>query len=78
MSDQPQFPSDLGDAPYPSARGILDCLRMLADEATALRLAGTADALRAAIAVCVAESEAAESEASAPVIAAPPPGTVLH
>ena len=73
MSDQPQFPSDLGDAPYPSARGILDCLRMLADEATTLRLAGTVDALRAAIAVCVAESEA-----EAPVIAAPPPGTVLH
>ena len=73
MSDQPTFPSDLDDAPYPSARGILDCLRMLTDEATALRLADTVDALRAAIAVC-----AAETEAGAPVIAPPPPGTVLH
>jgi len=57
MSDQPLFPPDAGDGEFPSARGLLDCLRMLTDEALALRLTGTAKALRAAIAVCAAESE---------------------
>ena len=38
-----------------SASGILHCLRMLAEEAADLRLAGTLRALREAIAICQTE-----------------------
>lgn len=38
-----------------SARGIIDCLRMLVEEAAGLRLNGTTAALERAIAVCTAE-----------------------
>ncbi|MDA8250368.1 MAG: hypothetical protein M0Z28_14505 [Rhodospirillales bacterium] len=72
MSDQPPSPPDGTDAEYPSAYGILQCLRMLTDEATSLQLAGTVDALRAAIAVCVAECR------PEPVLIGPPAGAVLH
>ena len=41
--------------PEASATGILHCLRMLADEAAGLRLAGTLQALHDAIAVCQQE-----------------------
>ncbi len=39
----------------PSRQGIQECLRMLADEATLLRLPATAAAIRAAVYVCQSE-----------------------
>ena len=57
MSNRPAAPPDAADPTRPSAAGILHCLRMLADEAATLKLAGTLEALRAAIAVCAAESD---------------------
>lgn len=47
-----------------SAIGILQCLRMLADEAADLRLAGTLRALREAIAVCQTERTATPEPAT--------------
>jgi len=72
MSDKPLFPPDAADGEVPSARGLLDCLRMLTDEAVAMRLTDTADALRAAIAVCAAESESDLLSIGAP------PEAVVH
>jgi hypothetical protein len=47
---------DLGlSLPASSATGILECLRMLADEAAELQLDGTLRALHQAIAVCQTE-----------------------
>ncbi len=67
----------------PTAHGIAQCLRMLADEAAALGLGRTLTALQAAIAVCDSESEAADAEAddAAPaidLIGFRPAGTKLH
>jgi hypothetical protein len=63
MDDDSGFP-DFPDAPDtdadPTARGIVQCLRMLADEAAALGMARTLDALQAAIRVCAAEGDAGE------------------
>jgi hypothetical protein len=47
------------DPTRPTAAGILHCLRMLAEEAAALNLAGTLDALRVAMVVCAAEIDRA-------------------
>jgi hypothetical protein len=60
-----------------TARGIIQCLRMLAEEAGALRLPETLVALQAALETCRAESvlsgvAPAEHHESAP------PGTWLH
>jgi len=64
MDDDSGFP-DFLDAPDgdadPTARGIVQCLRMLADEAASLGMARTLDALHAAIKVCSAEGDAAET-----------------
>jgi hypothetical protein len=61
----------------PSARGIVQCLRMLADEAALLSLPGTRRALKRAMATCAAEShelgEPLHDEA-----ARVPPGTPIH
>ncbi len=67
------LPANQPDPETPSAEGLLQCLRMLADEAASLHLAGTADALRTAIAVCAAESD----PISADTLGAPD-GVVLH
>lgn len=56
MDDELPFPFDTPDGEAPSARGILQCLQMLAQEASALRLGATLEALNAAIATCAAES----------------------
>ena len=64
MDDDSGFP-DFLDGPEPdgdpTARGIVQCLRMLAEEAAALGIARTMDALQAAINVCAAESDASDS-----------------
>ncbi len=69
MPDETYVPPD---DTAPSAAGILHCLRMLAEEAAALRLNATLAALRAAIAAC-----AAEAPPAAP-ISGPPAGVALH
>lgn len=64
MDDDSCFPDFLdaqdsdGD---PTARGIVQCLRMLADEAAALGMARTLDALHAAIGICATEGDAADA-----------------
>jgi hypothetical protein len=73
MSNEPLSPSGTDDSEHPSARGILLCLRQLAEEAAALRLGSTTDALYTAIAVC-----AAESERTGTAIAVPGGATKLH
>jgi len=60
-----------------SASGILQCLRMLAEEAADLRLQGTLRALHEAIAICQTERlPAAGGTAAVDVIL--PAGTRLH
>jgi len=58
FSDVPASPETEG---APSGRGIVQCLRMLADEAATLGMGRTLDALNTAIKVCGEEGEAAES-----------------
>ena len=53
MDDSSDPPEDYSA----SARGIINCLRMLAEEAAGLRLNDTAAALHRVIAVCAAECE---------------------
>jgi hypothetical protein len=80
FSDVPASPETEG---APSGRGIVQCLRMLADEAAALGLGDTLAALRTAIMVCVGEHDTAETDGGADAAAAHntlcrPPGTGLH
>ncbi len=56
----------------PSAQGIVECLRMLADEAAALRLDRTLTALLTAMDVCATECLAGEVPQAAPF------GATLH
>ena len=86
MDDKFKFP-DLFDGidadGDPTAQGIVQCLRMLADEAAALGLGRTLAALRTAITVCASEGETADGEDAAgdaadPALALPPAGTRLH
>jgi hypothetical protein len=72
MTDHCQRPTDPAEDDEPSARGIEQCLRMLADEAATLRLGRTLAALRAAIAICAAESDPGS------VSMGSPPGALLH
>ena len=64
MDDDSGFP-DFIDTPDqdsdPTARGIVQCLRMLAEEAASLGMARTLDALETAIKVCAAEGDATDS-----------------
>jgi len=64
MDDDTGFP-DVPDASDtdsdPTARGIMQCLRMLAEEAAALGMPRTLDALQAAIAACAAEGDDADN-----------------
>jgi hypothetical protein len=63
--DDDSFLPDFLDTPDadsdPTARGIVQCLRMLADEAAALGMARTLDALQAAMTVCAVEGDAADA-----------------
>ena len=62
-----------------SAHGIVQCLRMLADEATALGLGRTVAALRAAMTVCADEGEAEETDSTGEDdLTAHPAGSTLH
>jgi hypothetical protein len=56
--DQPDISETDSD---PTARGIMQCLRLLAEEATTLGMPRTLDALQAAIAACAAEGDAADN-----------------
>lgn len=58
----------------PTPRGIVQCLRMLAQEAATLRMARTLEALQSAIATCAAEGDGTAEPAALIV----PPGTTLH
>jgi hypothetical protein len=63
MDEDGGFPDflDPGDAEGdPTAHGIVQCLKMLVDEATSLGLARTLDALKAAMTVCAAEGDSLE------------------
>jgi hypothetical protein len=66
MDDDTSFP-DFLDGPDteadadPTARGIVQCLRMLAEEAASLGMVRTLDALQTAIKVCAAEGDAVET-----------------
>jgi hypothetical protein len=82
MDDDASFP-DLAEAAgnEPSARGILQCLRLLADEAATLHLGRTVAALRTAMLVCADEGgteddAAAEDHDAAVTTERPPP--LLH
>jgi hypothetical protein len=59
----------------PSARAILQCLGMLADEAASLRMPATHAALTRAMEACAAESRRFPDHG---LILAAPPGTALH
>jgi hypothetical protein len=50
----------------PTAQGIVDCLRMLLEEAGALHLQRTRQALQAAMAICSAERAEREGDSAAP------------
>jgi len=53
-------PDDPGAASYQAdPRGIMHCLRMLAEEAATLRLARTFEAIRQALEVCASENRLA-------------------
>jgi hypothetical protein len=62
--DDDSFMPDVPDAPDgdadPTARGIVQCLRMLAEEAASLGMARTLEALKAAMTVCAEEGDAAD------------------
>jgi hypothetical protein len=60
-----------------TATGILQCLRMLAEEATALGLQRTLTALKAALDTCVAESGEVDQRGE-DIHAPPPPGAAIH
>ena len=47
---------ELADETRPAAEGILRCLQMLAEEAAALRLPATLEALHHAMAACAVEA----------------------
>ncbi len=59
-----------------SATGILECLRMLADEAAELQLDDTLRALREAIEVCQSERDKVDPLDEAHIGA--PPHAILH
>lgn len=59
-----------------SVTGILECLRMLAEEAAELQLDDTMRALQRAIQVCQTERKRGDMPEQAREL--PPPGAVLH
>ena len=61
----------------PAARGIVQCLKMLAEEAESLKLQGTWSALNKAMKTCAAESVEMSWPSSAGA-GMPPPSTARH
>jgi hypothetical protein len=55
--DSPDMPAWDSD---PTARGIMQCLRLLAEEAASIGMARTLDALRTAMRICAVEGDAAD------------------
>jgi hypothetical protein len=82
MDDDTRFlgPMDgLDNDSDPTARGIVQCLRMLAEEAVALGLPRTLDALQAAMQVCAGESDSEDVlDAMDDGERGAPPGTLLN
>ena len=79
MTDKPGLrrllePEDFSDDCDATGSGILRCLEMLADEAVALRMQRTLDALLSALETCTSEI----IEDDAVVALNRPPGTLLH
>ncbi len=66
---------DIAAECHPSARAIVRCMSMLAEEAASLSMPLTRDALRRAMRACAAESHAPSSPAIQHIA---PPGTILH
>ncbi len=66
---------DLAAQCDPSARAIVRCIRMLAEEANSLNMPLTRDALTRAMRACAAESPAASSPGPQQIA---PPGTIMH
>ena len=64
MNEDFGFPDGPDGDEEATARGIVQCLRMLAEEAAALGMARTLDALRTAITVCADEGETEEGDAA--------------
>ena len=62
----------------PAAEGILRCLQMLADEATALRLPHTLEALHRAMAACAVEAAEIAQGRRDPMGAGRPTAATLH
>lgn len=59
-----------------SATGIVECLRMLADEAAELQLDDTLRALHEAIAVC--QTERVKTDSAEPIGYGVPPDAAIH
>ncbi len=59
-----------------SATGIVECLRMLADEAAELQLDDTLRALREAIAVC--QTERVKADCGEPIEFGVPSDAIIH
>jgi len=57
--DAPDFDAPDADGD-PTATGIVQCLKMLAEEAASLGMARTLDALQATIKVCATEGQTAD------------------
>lgn len=66
------------DEGVPAAEGILHCLLMLAEEATALGLPNTLKALHRAMAACAAEAAEARDDQAGLVEATRPATATLH
>jgi hypothetical protein len=64
MTDDISFPDHsalLDNDGDPTAAGIVQCLRMLAQEASSLRLARTLAALRSAMTICAQEGDVGDT-----------------
>lgn len=72
MSDEDLERNDLST----SATGIVECLRMLADEAAELQLDDTLRALREAIAVC--QTERVKADCAGQIDYGAPPDAAIH
>lgn len=69
---------ELADECRPAAEGILRCLQMLADEAVALRLAHTLEALHHAIAACAVEAAELADNRNSAIVTERPTSATLH
>ena len=81
MNDDDSLTTDGGDEPASeydaTARGIIQCLRMLAEEAASLGMPETLAALYSALETCRTESDVTvQDPAQVPMGA--PPGAMLH